>query len=42
MPPDTERKWIARELQERPLAPRKFLLALIALVVFLMILWEGC
>jgi len=42
MPPDTERKWIAREMREKPLAPRTFLLALIALVVFLMILWEGC
>ena len=42
MVPDTERKWIARELSERPMAPRKFLLAVTALVVFLMCLWKGC
>jgi hypothetical protein len=42
MPPDTERKWIAREMSERPLAPGKFLLGLVALVVILMMLWEGC
>ena len=42
MPPDTERKWIAREMAEKPLAPGKFLLGLVALVAILMMLWEGC
>ena len=42
MPPDTERKWIAREMAEKPLAPGRFLLVIVALVVILMILWEGC
>lgn len=42
IPPDTERKWIAREARERPLAPGKFLLLVVALVVFLMIFWKTC
>lgn len=42
MVPDTERKWIAREAVERPMAPRKFLLAVTLLVALLMILWKGC
>ena len=41
-PPDTERKWIAREHKEMPLAPRKFLLLVVALVVILMIFWKAC
>jgi hypothetical protein len=42
MVPDTERKWIAREMAERPLAPRKVLLAVTVLLVLLMILWKAC
>lgn len=42
MVPDTERKWIAREMAERPLAPGRVLLVVVALVVILMMLWEGC
>ena len=42
VPPDTERKWIAREAREKPLAPGSFLLGVIVLVVILMSLWKAC
>jgi hypothetical protein len=42
VPPDTERKWIAQEVRETPLAPRRFLLLVAALVVILMIFWKAC
>jgi len=42
MVPDTERKWIAREMSEKPLAPGRFLVAIAALIVLLMTLWKAC
>ena len=42
MVPDTERKWIANELRQTPLAPTRFLLVVVVFVVILMILWKAC